>query len=424
MPASFRPPADPQHPEKAMTASEDSETTAKTDLIARAARALHASGTPADRLERALQNLSQKLGLAGQFFSTPTSLMMSLRSARGVETRLERLEPGTLNLSVLSSLDEWLTGIVPGTALDPASDSLAVIETARARFGRVASALGGALVTAAAAGIFGGSGLDVALAAVLGLVVGVITAACAHADASNRLAEITSAAIVAFVSASFAGDLVSPTVVVVSSLIPLFPGLSLTIAIREIAARHLVSGASRFAGTLVVFLTLGAGAAIGSRAASWAFGSSIPAVASVSVMLSPWFLVPALVASAIGLGVTFQARPRDFPWILVGAALALAGTELAIPALGPELGTSATSFALGIAGNLFARRFDRTSSLLHVPGLVLLVPGTIGFRSVSALTQQETVVGIQAAFSVLTIGLSLVMGLLLASALVPSRRAL
>jgi uncharacterized membrane protein YjjB (DUF3815 family) len=68
--------------------------------------------------------------------------------------------------------------------------------------------------------------------------------------------------------------------------------------------------------------------------------------------------------------------------------------------------------------------FNRAASVIHVPGLILLVPGAVGFRAFSALSAQDTLGGVQAAFSVLTIGTALVMGLLLASALLPSRRSL
>ena len=399
------------------------EILAKTDLIARAARMLHSSGTPADRLERALGTLAAKIGLAGQFFSTPTSLMMTLRSPDGIETRLERLEPGTLNLERLGAIDEWIGQVVTGGSVAAASAELALIESAPDRYGARLHVVGNALVTGAAASVFGGSAADAALAAALGALVAVVTLLTQRADASNRLAELLSAFLVAFASAAAAARWagLSPAVIVLSSLIPMFPGLNLTIAIREIAARHLVSGSARFAGTLVVFLTLGAGAAIGTRAATWWVGAPS---ASESAGLPDWFLLPALLASALGFGISFHARPRDFPWILVAAALALAGSRLAVPSLGPELGTSATSFVVGVAGNVFSRVFRRTSSVMMVPGLVLLVPGTIGFQSVSALMHQDTLVGIQAAFSVLTVGISLAMGLLLASALVPSRREL
>lgn len=56
-------------------------------------------------------------------------------------------------------------------------------------------------------------------------------------------------------------------------------------------------------------------------------------------------------------------------------------------------------------------------------GLILLVPGSVGLRSVNALVAQDTLAGIQTAFTVGMVAISLVTGLLVANVLLPSRRA-
>ena len=48
----------------------------------------------------------------------------------------------------------------------------------------------------------------------------------------------------------------SVPVVTLGGLIVLIPGLSLTLAMTEIATRHLVSGTARLTGALVLFLTI------------------------------------------------------------------------------------------------------------------------------------------------------------------------
>jgi uncharacterized membrane protein YjjB (DUF3815 family) len=57
-----------------------------------------------------------------------------------------------------------------------------------------------------------------------------------------------------------------------------------------------------------------------------------------------------------------------------------------------------------------------------VPGVLLLVPGSIGFRSFSLLLEQQVVVGVDAAFTMTMTAISLVAGLLLANILVPTHR--
>jgi uncharacterized membrane protein YjjB (DUF3815 family) len=76
---------------------------------------------------------------------------------------------------------------------------------------------------------------------------------------------------------------------------------------------------------------------------------------------------------------------------------------------------------VGCAGNLFARVFDRPSSIPIVPGLLLLVPGSIGFQSFSSLLGRETLSGVESAFQAVLAAVALVMGLLFANVLIPPR---
>jgi uncharacterized membrane protein YjjB (DUF3815 family) len=59
-----------------------------------------------------------------------------------------------------------------------------------------------------------------------------------------------------------------------------------------------------------------------------------------------------------------------------------------------------------------------------VPGLMLLVPGSVGFRSLASLLERDVVAGVDTAFSMLMVAVALVAGLLSANALVPPRKVL
>jgi len=59
-----------------------------------------------------------------------------------------------------------------------------------------------------------------------------------------------------------------------------------------------------------------------------------------------------------------------------------------------------------------------------VPGIMLLVPGSIGFKSVSSLIAADVVSGMRLALTVGIMGIALVIGLLVASAIIPPRRSL
>ncbi|MFN0062509.1 MAG: threonine/serine exporter family protein [Myxococcaceae bacterium] len=100
------------------------------------------------------------------------------------------------------------------------------------------------------------------------------------------------------------------------------------------------------------------------------------------------------------------------------------GGRIGSLALGPELGVFIGALLLGMGSNALARLLQRPSVVTLVPGLMLLVPGSIGFRSLFSLLEQNVVAGVGAAFSMLMVAVSLVAGLLTANAVLPSRGAL
>ena len=62
--------------------------------------------------------------------------------------------------------------------------------------------------------------------------------------------------------------------------------------------------------------------------------------------------------------------------------------------------------------------------MISMPGLILLVPGSIGFRGLSFLVEKNTLAGIETTFQMFMIAVALVGGLLLASILVSPKRSL
>jgi uncharacterized membrane protein YjjB (DUF3815 family) len=57
-----------------------------------------------------------------------------------------------------------------------------------------------------------------------------------------------------------------------------------------------------------------------------------------------------------------------------------------------------------------------------VPGILLLVPGSVGFRGLTSLIERQAVAGIETIFSMILTVVALVAGLLIAAAVIPERR--
>ena len=72
--------------------------------------------------------------------------------------------------------------------------------------------------------------------------------------------------------------------------------------------------------------------------------------------------------------------------------------------LGNVVGAFSGALAIGVAGHLYQWLSGRPAVLVETPGLITLVPGSLGFRGLHALMQQESVVGINLMTDMLTTG--------------------
>ncbi len=204
-------------------------------------------------------------------------------------------------------------------------------------------------------------------------------------------------------------------------MVTLLPGLGITTAMTELATRNLASGTARFAGALVQLLGLGFGVAFGARLVTLL---PPPLPPPPSTVWSPLALAGAVVIAGLSFSALLRVRPRDIGWVLAACGLAFAGARVGATLLGPELGAFVGALLLGLASNGFAKTFDRPAALPLVPGLLVLVPGSVGFRSVFALLDNDVLSGVNAAFKMVLISVALVSGVLFASVAIPPRRAL
>jgi uncharacterized membrane protein YjjB (DUF3815 family) len=184
-------------------------------------------------------------------------------------------------------------------------------------------------------------------------------------------------------------------------------------------SQHLVSGTARLTGAIVRFLALAFGVALGARVAALAFGAP-PLV--VAVALPGWTEGVALLLAPFAFTVLMRARPVDALPILGVCWLAFVGGRVGARALGPELGVFAGAFAAALASNLLARWRDVPPLVTLSPALMLLVPGSVGFRSLALLLQQEVLDGIEAAFRMVLMFAALVAGIQVAGVALPAPR--
>lgn len=399
------------------------------EFVIELVQALHRNGMPAYRIEDAMHRVGQRLGVELAVFSVPTGLTVGIGPLADQRVRLMRVRPGSIALARVADLAELIEDFVAGRDdLARAGARLAALELAETPHGSRATVGAFGLASAASAVFFGANTAELLASAFIGVLVGGLARVATRSDRIARLFDVLAAAG----SACLAGTLaalpldITRDLVTLAAIIVLVPGYTLTVALNELASGHLSSGTARFGGALTTLMLLGCGAAIGAVASD----GLAPMLATLRCPSCHAVALPAaarwiaLLLAPIAFKVLFQARHRDTLWIVLAGVVAYLGAMLGTTLAGAVLGAGIGSLALGLGSNLLARARLRPSTITTVPGLLVLVPGSVGFRGVASFLDNDALSGVDLVFRMLAIATALVCGLLLASVVLPSRRTL
>lgn len=382
-------------------------------------RALHALGSPSYRVEDAMVASARALGLHGSFFATPTAIFAQLAPQGSEPTiTLLRVRPGDHDLGKLAQLYAERDEVVQGRRnAREGSERIRAVLSSPPTQGPWAELPAHVLSSVGAAVFLGGAWAEVAVAAACGLVVGLLGLLAVRARRFARVFEPTAAAATAMLAQLFAAWAhADPGIVTVAGIVPLLPGLTFTTALAELAVRHLASGSARLLGALATMLTMAVGVGLGARVGTMLV--EVP-ILPLPQPASLWVQVPTALLSATAFAILLRARWSQLPPVLAAVAIAFAGVQVGGLVLDRELAAFVGAFGVAAAGNLYARLRRRPAAVLRTPGLLLLVPGSLGFRGLTTALQQDFSAGSQFAFRMLLVGGALVAGILVANVLVP-----
>ena len=389
-------------------------------------RALHRYGTPAHRLEEGLTKVCDRLELEAEVFTTPTTIIMSFGRPTELRTRMMRVEGGELDMGKLAQVDTLVDDVIahritPGEGVDKLADIVAAPRV----FGRALSTLAGGATASAIAVFFGGTLADLAVAGAIGLTLGMLAQVIARSTDQARVLELVGAAFAAFSAgiASAVWNGITPSLVTVASLVILLPGMSLTVAMTELATRNLMAGTARLMSAVIVLLELVVGVALGERLAE----TLVHVHQTAPVALPEWSNWVALAVASLSIAIVVQAQVRALGWIVAACVVGYIGSRAGAAWLGGQMavmGVLVGAFAVGALSNAYARWLDRPALVVQVPAVLLLVPGSTGFRGMSSLLDKDTLTGVETLFAMFVVAIAIVAGLLVANAFVSPRRSL
>lgn len=396
------------------------------DYLVELGTALMSAGCPTNRLEDLLVAIAQQEGFTADIFAVPTGLFISLRTPTGEPplVNMVRVREWKNDLHRLAELDAMLNEVADRTlGIPEARARIHELEHRKPVWPLWAMLLASVGASAGSAISFGGSVIDCAVAGVGGLLLRVMMVSTRN-DPSLRLLENFLGGLIAGVVALFATQAIPGTsreVLVLATIIPLLPGLTLTTGLSEVAWRNLVAGSARLMQAAVTLLSLVFGIAL---VVGLEGRLHFPVPASGVHDAAPWFFqLVALPVAALSYGVSLGLSRKDLSialgsgalvWLISAAGRSLPGSHAAF----------ISAFVLSAAANIYARNAGRPAQLFLMPGMLLLVPGALSYRSLETLLRGDVVTSASQAGEMLIIAGALVMGLLVSSVVIPARKYL
>lgn len=398
-------------------------------FLKRYARQLHMAGVPAHQFERMMTALADKLGFNCNALSSPTSIFLSFQyqddedDNRPIPMQLDRMDPPTINLGNTAELYDLGNCLLEGeVSAQQAYRKLKNWQPKRL-YPVWLQIICWGLTGGSVAVMLSASWPGIAGAALSGALTGTLVI---NAGATLRQGGLEAIAALFSTFLVFALNRLVPGldvfVIIMSSLIVLIPGLGLTIAVTELSTDHLASGSARLSGALATLLKLSLGVLIGTVIVGW-FSWSVDIKPAVNLPNPPdWFRWPALVASAFSFAVLFSARKKDFHIAMLAAVVSYVISRAGVAAGGLEFGVLLASMSVAVLGNLYGRIFKQSGALVRVPGVILLVPGAVGYHGATALFLDGGANLTDTTLLALRLLIALVGGLLFGNTLLPPRR--
>ncbi|KAF9212293.1 hypothetical protein BGZ59_006940 [Podila verticillata] len=366
----------------------------RQELLIRLCKSFIRYGAPSHRIELAMEAMCRTFGVSGSFAFLPGLMMISFgdTDTHTSETHLIKCAQG-FDMGRLAKVHRIARAVVYNQ-MDPheALATIKLVNAEKSQYGvwiTLASyAMSSGLIAPL---IFKGSWYDMVAGMGLGLVVGLTSLLASRYSVYSDVFEVSTSIVIAFVAKALR-DYVCFTGVVLSGIVILLPGLSLTTAIMELSSRYMISGSVRMFYSLIYCLFLGFGLSIGSNL--WDVFREPPPGDLKTGYCHPatepwrWVLFPLL---AIAFNIQLNAQPRQWPVMIVCSSVGFAVSEFAGMYWPHSLHIAAavSAFVVGLLGNLYERLTHELAFVPILGAILLIVPGGMGVRSSLLLLDQS-----------------------------------
>lgn len=378
-----------------------------------------ACGEQTAHVELLLRRMASAYGMRrSRVVVFPTAIFITLHDGTGERVTLAEGPTNSLRLDQISAVYE-LGSIAERGEITPAKglEELNRILRKTARFGAWGVVSGHAVLAVGLAMLLTSTLTNIAAAALLGVIVGVIKLLNQNRPVLSVPLPVISAAIVSalvFFAVNH-GFEVDPALLLIPPLVTFLPGAMLTLGMVELAYGDMVSGSSRLIAGIVQLILLAFGLAAGAALAGYTPAellSTAPAPTKI-----PWVPWVGVVVFGIGVYLHFSAPNKAFWWMLLVLLSAFLAQRLATGLFGSGISGFFGTLVATPLGYLIQMRFKGPPSMVtFLPSFWLVVPGSLGLISVTQMLSDRTA-GIEGLVSAIFAVASIALGTLVGASL-------
>lgn len=364
------------------------DTAILLELMFQLGRAYLACGEQTAKVEQILRRTASAYGMSkSRVVAFPTAVFISIHDEGGERVTLAECEPRTLRLDQMA--DVYVVGELAQNAAvapDEGLRRLSAILAQKARFGAAGVIAGHAILTAGLAIVLRPTVANLAAAAVLGFIVGVLMLFNRGRALLSVPMPVIAAALVStlvFLAVRY-GLPVDPLHALVPPLVAFLPGGMLTLGMVELAYGDMLSGASRLIAGFVQLVLLAFGLAVGAMLVGYTPNDlMLSAGQYANVIEAPW---AGLLVFGLGVYFHFSAPRNSLKWILLVLLIAFAAQQMAVGLLGSEISGFFGTLVATPLGYLIQHHFrGPPATVTFLPTFWLLVPGALGLLSVTRM---------------------------------------
>lgn len=384
-------------------------------------------GAPANRVEYNMTKCSEAMGIYASFQSMPTSLTITFGSPEmlGSITKSLRIEQNIVETGKMYQIDRLIDKITKHKLdLHQATNKLNKILAQPPHYNSIARIAAYAMASGAAAGLFfHGGWLEICISFFVGIIVGSISQLSIGHQNFKRVEKILCSIVASFIART-ASSLFHGTCfisIALASIVWFLPGVSLTLAIRELTTNNMASGTVRLVFAFLTALNLGFGLIIGSTLPFWVKDSV--ALSSCINGISAWWYILLFFLLSISFNVLLNTKVHQWPGMILTAGVGFSITYVCgVLKIQPDITPSIAAFFVGIIGNMVSRFTDTPGVIFIFSGILFLVPGSIGVQSMLQFFEKNTLTAMEVGFKMIVVGLSITIGTFVANLfIVPSK---